>query len=56
MKKSATFRVEKETKNTVKFEEVAEGYPMVGSLYVQKGAFEGNIPQEITVTIETKDD
>lgn len=56
MKKVVTFRMEKETKNTVKFQEVGD-VPVVGYLYVQKHALQalGNArPSEITVTIELK--
>ncbi len=34
----ATFTLEKETKNCLRYQEETEGYPIVGSLYVQKGA------------------
>ena len=48
------FEVEKETKNTVRFAERPEpGTPaIVGTIYVQKWAFPGPVPQTITVTIK----
>lgn len=51
VEKTVKFKVEKETKNTVKFEEVpAEGQPpIIGTLYVQKW-FAGNAT-EIEVTV-----
>lgn len=49
-----TFVREKETKNTVKFEEkpAAGQPPVVGSLYIQKWA--AGEAKELTVTIEGK--
>lgn len=55
MKETITFKAQKETKNTVKFEE--QGHKnLVGTLYVQKHTFRDleSLPQEITVTIEAK--
>ena len=51
MEKTVKFKIEKETKNTVKYNEVpGEGQPpIIGTLYVQK-RFAGNAP-EIEVTI-----
>ena len=52
--KSAKFEKTKETKNTVKFDEVpATGEPaIIGSLYVQKYVFGETIPEEIAVRID----
>ena len=52
MEKTAKFKIEKETKNTVKYNEIpAEGQPpIIGTLYVQKW-FAGNA-QEIEVTVK----
>ena len=52
--KSATFAKTKETKNTIKFDEVPEiGEPaIIGSLYVQKYVFGDRIPEEIAVRID----
>jgi len=50
------FELEKETKNTFKFEERPESGqpPRIGSLYVQKWALGGdNPPHRIAVTLET---
>lgn len=46
------FRKEKETKNTVKFEEMPEAGkpPIIGSLYLQKWFING--AEFVTVTIE----
>lgn len=52
VEKTVKFKVEKETKNTVKFEEVpAEGQPpIIGTLYVQKW-FVGDA-RELEVTVK----
>ena len=52
--KSAKFAKTKETKNTIKFDEVPEiGEPaIIGSLYVQKYVFGDRIPEEIAVRID----
>jgi hypothetical protein len=49
---TATFRFEKETKNTFRYqEEAASGQPpKIGSLYVQKWAVPGK-PEVLTVTV-----
>lgn len=47
------FIYEKETKNTVRFTERAEGKPpIIGTLYVQKWAFKDGVPNVLKVTIE----
>ena len=52
MEKTITFELERDTKNTYRFQEVANGEPpLIGTLYVQKWAFE-NKPQTITTTIK----
>lgn len=48
----ATFTLEKETKNCLRYQEETEGYPIVGSLYVQKGALNGTKPPRLEVTIK----
>ena len=52
--KSATFAKTKETKNTIKFDEIpADGEaPIIGSLYVKKYVFGTNAPDEIAVRID----
>jgi len=52
MEFTATFKREKETKNTVKFEEEPEPGqpPRIGSLYIQKWA--ANATQRVTVTVK----
>ena len=50
--KTLTFEMEKETKNTIRFQEKpAEGKPpVIGPLYVQKWAIGEEIPKTLTVT------
>ena len=46
------FEIERETKNTIRYEEVAAGQPpAIGTLYVQKWALKGS-PKRLKVTIE----
>ena len=49
-----TFEQEKETKNTVRFQEVvADGsQPVIGPLYIQKHALGANPPETISLEIE----
>ena len=53
MKIEKEFKVEKETKNTYKFEEIKEVKepPVIGTLYVQKWVFE-RPPSRLRITIE----
>lgn len=52
MKIERVFEVEKETKNTIRYTEVAEGEPpIMGTIYVQKWAMK-EIPKKIKVTLE----
>ena len=55
MKVERVFEVEKETKNTVRYTEVAEEGqpPVIGTIYVQKWALKG-IPKKVKVTLETE--
>lgn len=47
------FAFEKETKNSIRFMETGdEAGHKIGTLYVKKVAFEGKVPQAITVTVE----
>ena len=47
------FITERETKNTVRFQEEASGKPpVIGTLYVQRWALGEPLPQRLTVTIE----
>jgi hypothetical protein len=49
----AYFVMEKETKNTVRFQEETEGHPLVGYLYLQKSAVQLlGLLQRIKITIE----
>ena len=51
--RTLTFAMERETKNTVRYQEQTAGEPpVVGTLYVQRWALGSPIPQRLTVTIE----
>lgn len=49
----AWFVAEKETKSTVRYQEEAEGYPLIGFLYLKKSAVDllGK-PQRIKIVIQ----
>jgi len=50
---SATFKIEKETRNTVRYAEEAEDRrPVVGTVYVDKYELPKPYPERIRVTIE----
>ncbi len=56
MQLSATFTLEKETKNTIRYQEIdGDQPPIMSTAYVQKWALKklcsGSIPQKIRVTI-----
>ena len=52
-KEILTFEYERETKNMVRYQEVAEvDPPCIGTLYVSKAALGANPPKHLTVTIE----
>ncbi len=53
MKQQLMFTLERETKNTVRYQEKAdEGEHTIGTLYVQKKAFkDGKFPESLTVTL-----
>ena len=52
-RQTLVFVTERETKNTVRFQEEAEGKPpVIGTLYVQRWALGEPLPQRLTVTIE----
>lgn len=54
MKLERVFELEKETKNTIRYAEVAEGQPpVIGTIYVQKWALKGT-PKKIKVTLEVE--
>ena len=48
--KELIFKFEKETKNTVRYQEQSESV-VIGPLYIQKSALGESHPQEITVTV-----
>jgi hypothetical protein len=55
MKIERTFEVEKETKNTIRYTEVAQGQPpVIGTIYVQKWALK-ETPQKIKLTLESEE-
>lgn len=56
MQLSATFEVERDTKNTVRYQEIdGDQPPIMGTAYVQKWALKklggGSAPQRIKITI-----
>ena len=52
-RQTLVFATERETKNTVLFQEEANGKPpVIGTLYVQRWALGEPLPQRLTVTIE----
>jgi len=52
-RRTLTFAMERETKNTVRYQEQIGGEPpVVGTLYVQSWALGSPTPQRLTVTIE----
>ena len=49
---TVTFTVERETKNTVRYQEQTEGKPpAIGTLYVQKWLLGQNPPTSLTVVL-----
>ena len=52
--RTVTFKFERETKNTVRFEEIPEQGkpPIMGTIYVQKWCLDQPLPQAIKVTLE----
>jgi hypothetical protein len=56
MKKVAMFVKAKETKNAVQYQEIQNGTEIVGTIYVKKTTFDGDIPVTIQVAIMTGDD
>ena len=55
-----TFKVEKDTKNTRRYqEEAADGPPIIGTLYVQQWALRkltgGDLPERVRVTVTVDD-
>ena len=53
---SLTFTMERETKNTARYQEQTDGKPpAVGTLYVQKWALGTDLPKELVVTISAPD-
>jgi hypothetical protein len=51
-KQTLTFTLERETKNTIRYSEDADGKPpAIGTLYVQKWLLGKEPPQKLTITI-----
>ena len=56
-KETLTFEFERETKNTIRYKEVAEyDPPAVGTDYLQKPVLGDKPPKRLTVTIEEGDE
>lgn len=55
MKKVLRFVMDKETKNTIRYQEKPEEGqpPVMGTTYLQKWALGNEIPQNITVTVDS---
>ncbi len=52
-KREMTFTLERETKNTIRYQEQTTGEPpAIGTLYIQKWAVGTPVPQTLTVTVE----
>lgn len=50
---TATFTIDKDTRNTIRYAEEAEGQrPVVGMLYVQKAELPEPSPKRVRVTIQ----
>jgi hypothetical protein len=47
-----TMEFEKATKRMFRFKEVTDAEPLIGTLYVSKKAFAGEVPTRIRVTID----
>ncbi len=57
MKIERTFEVEKETKNTIRYTEVAEGQPpVIGTIYVQKWFLKEETPKKLRLTLESEEE
>jgi hypothetical protein len=51
-KQTLTFTLERETKNTIRYQEDADGKPpAIGTLYVQKWLLGKEPPEKLTITI-----
>ena len=51
-----TFTLERETKNTVRYQEQTDASPaVIGTVYIQKSTLGSNPPKAITVTISNAD-
>ncbi len=54
MQHQIRFSIEKETKNTVRYQEESGGKPpVIGTLYVQKWALGVDVPSVLSLTIST---
>ena len=49
--KTLEFIKEKETKNTIRYQEVNDGEIVIAPLYIQKSFLPDKIPENITITI-----
>ena len=56
-KQTLTFTLERETKNTIRYQEDANGKPpAIGTIYVQKWLMGDSPPRNLTVTIGERQD
>lgn len=51
-KQTATFTFERDTKNSIRFQEEGSGPFIIGNQYIQKWALGDNPPKRIKITIE----
>ena len=52
-RQTVIFTLEKETKNTIRYQEQADGKPpAIGTLYVQRWALGLPVPDRLVVTVE----
>ncbi len=55
MKIEAEFELEKETKNTVGYQEASHGKPpAIGTIYIQKWALDKDTPKKLRLTITSE--
>jgi hypothetical protein len=55
MKLEATFTLERETKNTYRYQEEPSGKPpVIGTLYIQKWAVGSPPPRRLRIIVETE--
>jgi hypothetical protein len=56
-KQTLSFTLERETKNTIRYAEDADGNPpAIGTLYVQKWLLGNEPPERLTITIDAAEE